>query len=264
VTVVGGSGRLWPSSWIAVAIQRTDGSVWVDKHDPGGLLGVAERFLAGSLRKPADGKVTMGKQVEEGCVLAYAVEWAKVPDVVSVSAWTDGQTALFALQKSPRMVFIDESSRTLFTCEATTGGKTFTVGTPVVVTVSLHNGLDSAVQIRDYPWHYPFFSFEVRGPDGLVVPLTKQFPRVISSTKEEWRSVPTGGVHAVEIDVGQWYDLSRTGTYEITARWCVYAKRGPYEGQAAPIRIEMRGKEVQRDTEQPAGADPAKGRPAQP
>jgi hypothetical protein len=98
VAVVGG-GRVWTHPWIAVAIQRMDGSVWVDKRDPDGLLGVAARFLAGSLRRPADGKIRTGTQVAEGYVLGYVVEWAEVPDVMWVNAWTDGRTAMFLLQK---------------------------------------------------------------------------------------------------------------------------------------------------------------------
>jgi hypothetical protein len=154
----------------------------------------------------------------------------------------------------------DPTSREPFTCTASAGQSVFAPGTPVVVRVSLHNGLGRAVQIRDYPWHHPFFSFDVQGPDGRTVPLTGQFPTPGGSSPEEWKSLPAGGTYTVEIDVARWHDLSKPGTYEITARWCLRAMQAPYERAAKPIRIEIRAQERQRSIKPDAPAEAGKAR----
>ena len=155
------------------------------------------------------------------------------------------QHALLASEQIKNISF-DGTSRELFTCKASVAQNIFAIGDPVVVKVSLHNRLGTSVSIRDYPWHYPFFTFDVRDPGGRILPLTQQFQSPGIALHDEWKSLPAGETYTIEIDLGRWYDMSKPGTYEITARWCLYAKQAPYERVAKPIRIEMRNDERQR------------------
>ena len=126
-----------------------------------------------------------------------------------------------------------------FSCTLSAAQNQHTIGEPVLVKVRLTNHMDRDVTTRDCDQHYQFYSFDVIGPDSERLPLNKNTPRSFTGYNPKEHIIKPGQTYAAEINIADWYDISKPGLYTIQAKWCCFAKRAPYQRKSNTISVKV-------------------------